>query len=487
MDIRNFLDRCFRRYPEKTALVDRKGKTYSFQELHEEIKAASAGLKNLGLRAGDTVALMTDNEVNAFTILLASWFSGITVAEIKPKTSPENISYFLEDSEADAFFYSERSSEKVGEAKGIDIEFMRSIEAFEKGNPAKRINPDEELNGEIARLGYTSGTTGLPKGVPFTHERLLHHVYVLLMRQEVTEGDRICLIYPYYGVGSLELLAGLSSGATLYLPEDNSSESTLETIEEKDITTIGGVPTQLKGLAENADGYDTSSLRYLHTGSGVLTEKVYNMIKEQLCEKVCTSYGSSEAGETLYSLEDSISIGRPTRFQRVRLVKEGEKDPEKIIEGEGSGELIVKADGPGVFDGYWNKPEKTDEVLIDGWYFTGDVVYRDTRGMYWFRGRDDDMIISGGENISPVAIENMLLTHSEVENTGVVGIKDEKWGEKVVAFVKSGSELNEGELDQHCRESDLENFKRPKDYVFVDELPLNKTGGVERKKLRDRR
>jgi len=486
MDLRRFLDRCFERYPEKTALVGREGNEYSFRELYDKVEAASAGLKDIGLREGDTIAFMTDNQVNAFIIILAAWKSGITIAELKPKTSPENIPYFLEDSEANAFFYNNDARDKVDQVReDLGLSPLVPIDNFEKGDLSDSIKPQRELDEEMASLGYTSGTTGLPKGVPFSHNRFLHHVLVLLIREEVTEDDNVCLIYPYYGVGALELLASLSSGATLYLPPDKSPESTLETIEEQDITSIGGVPTQLKALAENADGYDTSSLRYVHTGSGVLTEKVYRMIKEQLCENVCTSYGSSESGETLYSLEDSISIGRPTRFQKVRLVEEGEKDPEKVIEGEGSGELIVKADGPQVFDGYWNKPEKTDEVLIDGWYFTGDVVYRDTREMIWFRGRDDDMIISGGENISPVEIENTLLTHPEVKNAGVVGIKDEKWGERVVGFVETKSDISEEELDKLCKESDLENFKRPKEYVFLNELPLNKTGGVERKKLRE--
>lgn len=487
MDLRKFLERCFKRYPEKVALVDRKGNKYSFRELHEEVKAASAGLKQLALREGDKIALMTDNNIDAFIIMLASWKSGITVAEIKPKTSPENISYFLEDSGADTLFYHESNEDKVEQVEeDLDVRLAIQLDEFEKGNQVCSITPETELDEEMASLGYTSGTTGLPKGVPFSHERLLHHVLVILMRNEVVKDDNVCLIYPYYGVGTLELLASLSSGATLYLPPDRSPESTLRTIEKHEITTIGGVPTQLKSLAEEADGYDTSSLRYVHTGSGVLTEEVYKMIKEELCEKVCTSYGSSEAGETLYSLEDSISIGRPTRFQEIRLVEEGKKDPEAVVEGSGTGELIIKADGPQVFDGYWNKPEKTDEVLIDGWYFTGDVVYRDTRGMFWFRGRDDDMIISGGENISPVEIENALLTCPEVKNAGAVGIEDEKWGERVVGFIETDSDISEEELDEHCKKSDLENFKRPKEYVFVDEMPLNKTGGVERKKLRDR-
>lgn len=483
MDLHRSLDRFFKRYPDRTAFVDRSGKEYSSKELEEEVKSYSAGLKELGLETGDTLALMTENRGDSLILVMACWYSGITVAEVKPRTEAANIQYFLEDSDSNAFVFEERFRDRVEKA-GLDTEPRISIEEFEKGG-RDAIDPGKDLSGEPASFSYTSGTTGTPKGVAYTHERMLHHMNTLLVRDEVVNGDRVCLIYPHYGVGNLEMLASLSAGATLYLPPDKEPESVLETIEEEEITSIGGVPTQLKALAENADGFDTSSLRYVHTGSGVLTEEVYRMAKEELCETVCTSYGSSEAGETLYSLQDSIAIGRPTRLQRVRLVEEGSKDPEAVVEGTGSGELIVKADSPSVFDGYLNKPEKTDEVLIDGWYFTGDIIYRDSEGMFWFRGRDDDMIISGGENISPVEVEDAMLSHPDVEEAGAVGIDDEKWGERVVGFVETDRELTEEELDQHCRDTDLEDFKRPKEYIFVDEMPLNETGGVERKKLRD--
>lgn len=484
MELHRSLDRFFNRYPDRTALVDRTRKEYSFRELEKEVRAYSAGLRKLGLKPGDTLALMTGNRADSLIFAMACWYSGITVAEVKPRTDAGNIQYFIQDSGSKAFVFEERFSDRLGEAE-IEINSMTSIEEFEKGDSQESLKPETDLSDEPASYSYTSGTTGTPKGVPYSHERMLHHMTTLLVRDEIVKDDRVCLIYPYYGVGNLELLASLSVGATVYLPPDKKPESVLETIEKEDITSIGGVPTQLKGLAEKADGFDTSSLRYVHTGSGVLTEEVYEMVKKNLCKTVCTSYGSSEAGETLYSLNDSIAIGRPTRLQRVRLVEEGSKDPEAVVEGTGSGELIVKADSPSVFKGYLNKPEKTNEVLIDGWYFTGDIIYRDSEGLFWFRGRDDDMIISGGENISPVEVENAMLSHPDVKEAGAVGIEDEKWGEKVVGFVETSGELSEEVLDQHCKDTELENFKRPKEYIFINEMPLNETGGVERKKLRE--
>ncbi len=484
MDIRRFLQRCFERFPEETAL-ESGSRSLTFKELEDRVLNISRKLDALDLQKGSTAALFTENNFDSLLLILGCWYSGVRIAEVKPKTSSENISYFLDDSEANTVFYSKELEEKIEKA---DLGSRQTVKIENIGSlPEGEISDLEKMDDEIASISYTSGTTGTPKGVPYTHDRLLHNVLVLLIRNEVKEEDVVCLIYPYYGVGTLELLASLSSGAKVVLPGESSPQNILKTVEEKEVTSIGGVPTQLKSLAEETSeqDYDLSSLRYVHTGSGIMTENVYEMIKEELCMNICTSYGSSEAGETLYHLGDSISIGRPTRFQRVRLIEEGSKDPENIVEGSGSGELIVSMDGPQVFDGYWNKPEKTSEVVRDGWYFTEDIVYRDEEGKYWFRGRNDDMIISGGVKISPVEVEDTLLSHSKVKEAGVVGIEDEKWGEKVVVFVETEGEISDEELDKHCRQSDLENFKRPKEYIFTDKLPLNKTGGVERKKLRD--
>lgn len=496
MDLRSVIERAAERHPERVALhIPETDETYTCRELVEEARRVAEGLRDrFAADTGTTLGIYAPNAPSVFVTLLAAWLRGQTVCEIKPRTSPENLPYYVEDGEVDVLFVHPSRMDRVEAARDdMDVDGVVQMEGTApgwavsmenlKGEPEQRavsVAPET-----VASIGYTSGTTGRPKGVPQTHDAVFHTTLILLIRNEVVEKDRVCLIYPYYGVGTLEFLASLMVGATIILPDDPAPENVAQIIEDEEITSIGGVPTQLKGLAGAVAerGSDTSSLRYVHTGSGLMTEAVYEQVKTHLCETVCTSYGSSEAGETTYSLEDSISIGRPQPFQRIRLVAPGEKDPEKIVEG-GPGELIVDVRGPTVFDGYWRKPEKTAEAVVDGWYFTDDIVTRDDEGMLWFQGRDDDIIVSGGENIAPGEVEDALLRHEDVVHAGVIGVPDEKWGEKVVAYVEVSGDVSRDELDAHCRESALEDFKRPKEYVFVDEMPLTKTGGVKRAELR---
>lgn len=488
MDLQRVMDRAFERNQGGVALKQHgTDRELSFEELAEDVRGLAAGLRQrYGLEAGDHIAVYTRNSFDALRLVYAAWYAGITTVEVKPRTTAEMIGYYLDDTDAEVMFYMPDRQDRVDDADP-SMETVPITASALDGLRADGTVPEIE-DTTIASLGYTSGTTGKPKGVPHTHDRVLHQVMVLLFRDEVVPGDRVGLIYPYYAVGHLEMLASLMTGATLVLPEDRDPGTVLDMIGEEGITSIGGVPTQLKALAEayEPDEHDTSSIRYVHTGSGVLTETVYDRVKEALDpETFCTSYGSSEAGETLYCLDDTISIGSPTYFQRVRLVEPGAQDPQAEVDDGEPGELIVDADGPSVFGGYWQRPAKTDEALIDGWYFTGDVLRRDEDGRFWFQGRVDDVIISGGANISPASIEDVLHDHPAVHEAGAIGVPSEQWGQKVVAVVEPDGEVAGDELDAFFQESALEDFKRPKEYLFVDDIPTNITGGVVRAELRE--
>lgn len=491
MDYQTVLDRAFDRN-QGTAIRQRRDadadRELSFREIADDVRGIAAGLQEYhGLEEGDRIGVYTGNDLDAFRLLLGAWYAGITVVEVKPRTTAANIGYYLDDAGTDLLFHAPGLAGRVEDAD-LDTETVPitrdSIDELHVRADRGDVPPiDEET---FSAIGYTSGTTGRPKGVPTTHARTLTTVMVLLTRGEVRDDDRVGLIYPYYGVGNLELTASLMTGATLVLPEDREPRTVLDMVTEEEITSIGGVPTQLKDLAaaHDPDRHDTSSIRYVHTGSGLMTETVYEQVEEVLDpETFCTSYGSSEAGETVYSLKDSTAIGKPTYFQRVRLVEPGSKDPGAVAEDEG--ELIVDADGPEVFKGYLNRPEATEEALIDGWYFTGDVLRRDDDGDLWFQGRVDDLIVSGGENISPGSVESVLHDHPQVHEGGAIGVPSERWGEKVVAVVEADDTLTAAELDAFFQDSSLEDFKRPKEYLFVDEIPTYDTGGVVRAELRE--
>ncbi len=492
MHLRRMLDHAAERYRDMTAIDDQAtGESVTYTELRDRVRRVGDGLAD---GTEPVVGLFGTNGLPLFTAMYGAWDRGLRTCEVKPRTDPGNLSYFVEDGGVDVLVFDAERADAVAQVRAeldvdryvqVDGEIRDWAEPLDAvmGEPSV---PERDVSvDDIASIGYTSGTTGDPKGVPYTFDRMYHTVLVTLLRDEVVHGDTVCLIYPYYGVGTLHLLGSMLVGATVVLPADRDPDTVLATVERESVDSIGGVPTQLKGLAEEAGRgeYDLSSVRYVHTGSGLLTSEVERAVRDAFDPDIfCTSYGSSEAGETCYNLEAGNAIGHPHVFHDVRLVEPGSDDPEAVVEG--TGELIVSMDGPTVFDGYWDKPGKTEEAVHDGWYFTGDVVSRDQDGVIRFEGRADDMIISGGENIAPSAAEDVLMEHPLVDAVGVAGVPSERWGEKVVAFVVGDVEPDE--LDAWCRESDLEDFKRPKEYVFVDEVPTSETGGVRRTVLAER-
>jgi len=223
---------------------------------------------------------------------------------------------------------------------------------------------------------------------------------------------------------------------------------------------------------------------------------------ETFGEIVSTAYGMTEMGPVATSIRDQDvveklgSVGRPLPNHAVRIVEPTSTEdpddpvtPEDTVPAGEQGEIIIA--GPCTMEGYLNRPEKTADAIRDGWFFTGDIGYLDEDGFLYLVDRVDDMIISGGENIYPTTVEEVLYDHEAVEDVGVVGAEDEQWGEAVTAYVlpASGADREdlEAELDRFCRErDDLADFKRPRRYVFVDELPRNPSGKIQRYKLRER-
>jgi 2-furoate---CoA ligase len=214
-----------------------------------------------------------------------------------------------------------------------------------------------------------------------------------------------------------------------------------------------------------------------------LLQKLDALFKPEL---FVNHYGSSEV-YTFSVDQDAVkkpgSAGRAGINQRLRVVRLGSGDPELAAARYEEGEIIVDLAGDEAFEGYWNRPDANAKSLRGGWYFTGDTGYLDSDGDLFVSGRTDDMIISGGENISPVEIESLLSLHPAVDEVAVVGLPDARWGQCVTAFIKRRAAVTEAELDAHCRTSGLANFKRPRAYVFVVEVPRSPVGKLLRRKL----
>lgn len=510
MDLRKAFRKSVSEHPERKAIISEE-KEYTYRELHEKVRKVAGYIEDKDLE-GKKIGFSSPNYVNAFITVLGIWYSGSTCVHINPRLEIGELPYYIKDSGTEALFHHGSLSEKIGRLEA-DIE----TEKLENIRESEYESGDEDLADELCSITYTSGTTGKPKGVPYTHNRLLHGAMILVIEaqefrdidieiqeeidkmkhsgpenfsdetiekfieSEPWEEDTHAVIYPLYHVsGTNPSFATLLGGGTLMLP-DRDIENVMSRIEEYEVTLTGGVPAQLSemcGLAE--EEYDVSSLEFLHTGGGLLTDKTREKVVNSLSENLCHEYASSETLEMAYSLDNSGALGEPTFLQEIKVVKPGTL--EEVSTGE-KGEAVINTEGPTVFQGYWNKPEKTAESMEDGWYRTGDLVRHDEKGRLWFEGRADDLIISGGENISPATVENSIVSHPEVERAGVIGVEDDEWGQKVVAYVEG--DVKPEELESYLKESDLADFKRPKEYIIRDSIPFKETSGVDRKKLRE--
>jgi 2-furoate---CoA ligase len=337
---------------------------------------------------------------------------------------------------------------------------------------------------------YTSGTTGKPKGVPrrHRHERAaaLAHVAQNLYRR----GERTLGVMPLYhtmGVRSLLAMA-MVDGLFVCMPKFDSGDA-LRCIAEERITCLYLVPTLYHDMLAHREkhGADISSVTKLGFAGAPMHDALLQRLTAAFKPELSVNhYGSSEV--YTFSIDQEAtrkpgSAGRAGINTRIRVVKLNAAGPDDLAAVNEEGQIIAELTGDEAFEQYWNRPDANAKAIRDGWYFTGDTGYFDEEGDLFVSGRVDDMIISGGENISPVDIESVLSLHPAVDDVAVAGLKDERWGQRVVAFVKCRSAIDPTALDEHCKQSDLQNFKRPREYIFVREIPKSPVGKVLRRML----
>jgi 2-furoate---CoA ligase len=343
---------------------------------------------------------------------------------------------------------------------------------------------------DFSLILYTSGTTGKAKGVPrrHRHERAgaLAHVAQNLYRH----GERTLGVMPLYhtmGVRSLLSMA-LVDGLFVCVRRWNARLA-LDSIAKHSLTCLYLVPTLYHDLLADSAfaNIDTSSVKKLGFAGAPMNDGLLKRLSAAFePELFVNHYGSSEV--YTFSIDQDAtrkpgSAGRAGINTRLRVVKLDALSPDELADTGEEGQIIVDLLGDEAFEGYWHRPDADAKSLRDGWYFTGDTGYLDRDGDLYVTGRVDDMIISGGENISPVDIESLLSLHPAVDEVAVAGVKDERWGQRVVAFIKRREYVDSESLDAWCRQSDLVNFKRPRDYVFVDDIPKSPVGKILRRKL----
>jgi len=470
----------------------------TYAQWYRRISALVAGFDALGLKPGDHLVTALQNRWEAASLHWACQFAGLIVTPVNWRSTASELDFFLDDSEAKALAYEEASANAVaGSMLGLKLPRI-AVDAAVPGEErfaalAALAAPDAVPRADAEAWSvmlYTSGTTARPKGVPRRQraERAaaLAHVAQNLYRR----GERTLGVMPlYHTMGVRSLLAmSLVGGAFICLRRFDAAEA-LRLISTERVTNLYLVPTLYHDLVHHPSfaTSDVGAVRKLGFAGAPMTDGLLKKLEAAFHPDLFVNhYGSSEV--YTFTIDQSApakpgSAGRAGINQTVRVVKLGAKSvDERAAIGE-EGEIIALLASDESFEGYWRRPDADAKALRQGWYFTGDTGFVDGDGDIFVTGRADDMIITGGENVSPVEIESCLSLHAAVSEVAVVGLPDERWGKIVTAFVRRRAAIEPEELDAFCRASGLANFKRPRRYIFVAEIPKSPVGKLLRRKL----
>jgi 2-furoate---CoA ligase len=487
------------RDPNALALVDGDLRL-SYDDWLKKISSVVAAFDHLGLRPGDHLVTALQNNWQAATVHWACQFAGLVITPVNWRVTADELDFCLGNSESRALIYQDVSEAAVAaSALAKDLVVLRA-----GSRPAKRVEHSLDAfcheNAETATpsasaeawsiMLYTSGTTSRPKGVPRRHlaERAagLAHVAQNLYRR----GERTLGVMPlYHTMGVRSLIAMSLIGGTFVCLSRFDAAHALRLIAAEKITNLYLVPTLYHDLLHCGAfaQTDVSSVRKLGFAGASMTDGLLQKLAEAFRPELFVNhYGSSEI--YTFTIDQDApakpgSAGKAGINQLIRVVKLNAGSAADIADVGEEGEIVALLAGDESFEGYWLRPDADARALRDGWYFTGDTGYVDRDGDIFVTGRVDDMIITGGENVSPVEIESCLSLHPCVLEVAVVGLPDERWGKVVTAFVKRSRPVAAEELDHHCRESGLAAFKRPRRFVFVDAIPKSPVGKLLRRLL----
>ena len=500
--------------PERDCIVF-EGKRQTFTQTNERVNRLGNALANLGIEKGDRVAILQVNCTQYVESYYAAAKLGAIFVPLNFRSKQDELSYLLGNAEAKVLLVGSRYLD-IAHAMLPHLPSVKQCISIDGKQPdtlyyedlISSSPPDEvfsEIEDEdITILVYTAGTTGRPKGVPLRHSGFTSYVLENVDPASPDIEERNLLTVPLYHVAGLQaMLAAVYGGRTLVLMRQFETKEWLETVQQEQVTRAMLVPTMLKRLIDDPDftKYKLGSLKVLTYGAAPMPFEVINKAIEVMpWVKFINAFGQTETASTITALgpEDHIiegtpeerekklkrltsSIGRPLPDVEVKIVDE---QGQEVPPGE-VGEIMAR--GPRVMSGYWRDEQKTAQVMTaDGWLHTGDMGWVDEKGYIYLAGRGDDMIIRGGENISPEEIENVLYTHPKIEEAAVIGIPDPEWGQQPMAFVvlKSGETATAEEIIEYCRSS--LGFKRPQAVVFLDSLPRNPMGKVLKRELRER-
>lgn len=458
----------------------------TYREFHKRIQQTASYLYHkYKVIKGERIAILSQNNLEYVILLFAIAKLQCIAVPLNIRLNVNELSFQLKDSGTVILVYESpfeemaKSLQKELNLRLINIDVLKEDHNFEKIVETESI--DEHAPYIIC---YTSGTTGKPKGAVLTQSNMFWNAINNVLAIDLTSKDKSIVLLPLFHIGGIGLFAfpTLFVGGTIVIPGKFEPNKAVEMIEKYQVTIVMGVPSIHLAILHYPAFQKTKlhSVRWFYSGGAPCPKELIDAFTEK-GYLFGQGFGMTETSPTIFMLsrEDAKrkkgSIGKPVLFAEVKLVDEAGKEVDK---GE-VGQLLVR--GPILLKEYWNRPDATAESIKEGWFYTGDLARMDEEGFYYIVGRKKEMIISGGENIYPLEIEQVINQLPEVLEAAVVGIVDPKWGEVPIAFIvtNEGASITEHDVKQHCLQK-LAKYKVPKEVHFVKELPKNATGKIQK-------
>ncbi len=502
MNIGQLLSNSAHKYPERSAIISDEDR-WTFKAFDKRTSQLAGAMMNAGLKKGDRVAILFFNSIWFVEVYFAALKVGLIATPINFRFVGSEIVYILNDSQPNIFFYGPEFEQTIIEIRD-QLKTVRLFVSPQNDDSPLALNYEEFLSGgdcvapssnvcedDQCQLMYTSGTTGRPKGAILTHRNVLWNLFNTILGREDKSGEKALIAGPLYHTAALNnhFTIQVALGGTSILVKKFEPESFFRTIEKEKATVISGAPALYNLLLKhpNASEFDLSSVTKCTAGADKLPVEIKKRLLKLFpnINGIYDVYGCTEASPciTILNAEDSLrkhgSVGKALPFLEARIVNE---DNKFLPPGE-VGELICR--GPNVMQDYYRNQKGTDEAIINGWLHTGDLARMDDEGFFYIVDRIKEMIVSGGENIYPGEIEEVLIKHPAIVDVAVVGVPDPDWGESVKAFVvlMEGKTVDEQEVIVFCKKY-LASYKKPKAVAFVPSIPRNQTGKALKRLLR---